>query len=181
MKTLLLIATLMTCFFTPLNAQEAERIKGPVIQDYGATFAVESPDWIQGMETELKVIYDVGESSDDRKKHNQNLEFAARFLNLHVRSGMSIDNLKAAMTIHAKASHDVLSDEAYRARFGVDNPNTQLINELTAAGVDLVLCGQAATKRNIKRAELHPNIKVAPSATTAIIQYQNMGYGWVKY
>ena len=181
MKQLTLFCSLFILCFSTLYSQQVEKVKGPIINDYGATYPVENPDWVLGVPTELKVIFDVAASSEDKSISNGNLEFAARFLNLHVNAGMTLDQLKAAMTVHAKASHDILKDEAYNKIYGVDNPNTKLINDLTAAGVDIVLCGQAAVKRNISREDINPNVKVALSATTAIIQYQNMGYQFVKY
>lgn len=181
MKKIYLLLSLALLSLPTTFAQKVQKINGPVIQDYGQTYPVDNIDWVNGHDSELKVIFDVAESSEDKSQHNQNLEFAARFLNMHVNAGMSPEQLKAAMTIHAKASHDVLIDAAYKAIYGVNNPNTTLIDQLTAAGVDLVLCGQAAAKRDIDRKDLNPNIKVALSATTAIIQYQNEGYRFVKY
>ena len=181
MKQLILFFNLVLLCFSTLHSQQVEKVKGEIITDYGATYPVDNPYWVEGSGPELKVIFDIAVSSEDKTKHNSNLEFAARFLNLHTSSGISPDKLKVAMTVHAKASHDILKDEAYKAIYGVANPNTKIINDLTAAGVDIVLCGQAAAKRNINRDDIHPNVKVALSATTAIIQYQNIGYQFVKY
>lgn len=181
MKHLLTLGAFVLFSFSTLHSQQIERVKGPVINDYGATYPVENPFWVDGKESELKVIFDVSESSEDKTVSNGNLEFAARFLNSHVNAGMNQDLLKVAMTVHANASHDILNDDAYKAIYGVNNPNTKLINELTNVGVDIVVCGQAVAKRNISREAINPNVKVALSATTAIIQYQNKGYQFVKY
>ena len=165
--------------FAPVFSQQAQKVKGTIIPDYGATYQVDHHD--SEIDSELKVIFDVAQSSEDKSTLNNNLEFAARFLNMHTHAGWKLDQLKAAMTVHAKASHDVLNNEAYKAIYGVDNPNTQLINDLTVAGVDIILCGQAAAKRAMKREDINPNVKIALSATTALIQYQNKGYQFVKY
>jgi intracellular sulfur oxidation DsrE/DsrF family protein len=105
----------------------------------------------------------------------------ARFLNMHVNAGMKPEQLKVAMTIHAGAAQDVLNNEAYKAKFGVDNPNLHLINALSEAGVDVIICGQSAAKNEMTREDINPNVKIALSATTALIQYQNKGYQFVKY
>ena len=42
----------------------------------------------------------------------------------------------------------MLTDGAYKTKFGVVNPNTKLIKELTEAGVDVIICGQTASFRN---------------------------------
>ena len=181
MKNIITFLCLTFLFSSPIFSQQAKKVQGKIIKDYGETYQVDNPDWVSGIDSELKVIFDVAESSEDKSISNSNLEFAARFLNMHVNAGMTMDQLKAAMTVHAKASHDILNDEAYNKIYGVDNPNTKLINDLTNAGVDIVLCGQAAAKRNISREDMNPNVKIALSATTAIIQYQNKGYQFVKY
>ena len=179
MKNNLVFFVLNLMIITPLFSQQPQKVKGTIIPDFGLTYEVDNHD--SEIESELKVIFDVAQSSEDKNTLNNNLEFAARFLNLHTNAGWKSDRLKAAMTVHAKASHDVLNNEAYKAIYGVDNPNTKLINDLTDAGVDIILCGQAAAKRDMKREDINPNVKVALSATTALIQYQNNGYRFVKY
>ena len=181
MKNIITFLCLTLLCISQIFSQQAKKVQGKIIKDYGETYLVDNPDSETEIDSELKVIFDVAKSTEDKSMLNNNLEFAARFLNMHANAGMKLEQLKAAMTVHADASHDVLNNEAYRAIYGVDNPNTKLINDLTEVGVDIVLCGQAAAKRNIKREDLNPNVKVALSATTAIIQYQNKGYQFVKY
>jgi len=179
MKKKIVFFVLTLINIAPVFSQQAQKVKGPIIPDFGETYQVDNHD--SEIESELKVIFDVARSSEDKSTLNNNLEFAARFLNMHTNAGWTPDRLKAAMTVHADATHDVLNNEAYKAKYGVDNPNTKLINDLTKAGVDIILCGQAAAKREMKREDINPNVKVALSATTAIIQYQNKGYRFVKY
>lgn len=160
---------------------QQQKIKGPIIMEYGDTYEVINPDIETEIETDLKVIFDVDKSSEDKTEVNKYIEVAARFLNMHARAGMKPEQLKAAMTIHAGASQDVFTNEAYKAKFGVENPNFELINTLTAAGVDVIVCGQSAAKNNMSLEDINPNVKIALSATTALIQYQNIGYQFVKY
>lgn len=162
-------------------AQEPKKIQGAVISDYGATYEIQHLDLATEIDSELKVIFDIDKSSDDKSEVNRYIEVAARFLNMHVNAGMKPEQLKAAMTIHAGAVQDVLSNEAYKAKYGVDNPNFKLINALREAGVDVIVCGQSAAKNKMSREEINPNVKIALSATTALIQYQNKGYRFVKY
>jgi len=72
----------------------------------------------------------------------------------------------------AKQVGDIMNAE-YQKKFGVTNPNTKLINQLTDAGADLIICGQSAGKRGMTREMINPNVKIALSATTALIQFQN--------
>jgi intracellular sulfur oxidation DsrE/DsrF family protein len=172
------ICVLSTSF---LFSQELKKINGSVIKDYGSTYEVINPDIVTEIDSELKVIFDVDKSSDDKSEVNRYIEVLARFLNMHVNAGMKPEQLKVAMTIHAGAAQDVLNNEAYKAKFGVDNPNLHLINALSEAGVDVIICGQSAAKNEMTREDINPNVKIALSATTALIQYQNKGYQFVKY
>ncbi len=165
---------------TLMFSQQSKK-NGPVIMEYGATYEVLNPEIETEIDTQMKVIFDIDKSSDDKSEVNTYIEVAARFLNMHVNAGMKQEQLKAAMTIHAGAAQDVLTNDAYKAKFGVDNPNLKLINALTAAGVDVIVCGQSAAKNNMSREDINPNVKIALSATTALIQYQNKGYQFVKY
>jgi intracellular sulfur oxidation DsrE/DsrF family protein len=172
------ICVLSTSF---MFSQELKKINGSVIKDYGSTYEVINPDIVTEIDSELKVIFDVDKSSDDKSEVNRYIEVLARFLNMHVNAGMKPEQLKVAMTIHAGAAQDVLNNEAYKAKFGVDNPNLHLINALSEAGVDVIICGQSAAKNEMTREDINPNVKIALSATTALIQYQNKGYQFVKY
>ena len=100
---------------------------------------------------------------------------------MHANAGMKPSQLKVAVTIHGGAWKDVLSDEAYKKKFGVVNPNTQLIKELSNAGVDVIICGQTAMFRKIDRTVVMPEVKFVLSAMTALLQYQNNGYKFIKF
>ena len=162
-------------------SQTSEKINGPVIKDYGSTYIVDNPDIVTETDSEMKVIFDIDKSSEDKNEVNKYIEVAARFLNMHTNLGMKPEQLKAAMTIHAGAIKDILNNDVYREKYGVDNPNLKLINELVEAGVDVIVCGQSAAKNEMSREDMIPGVKIALSATTALIQYQNKGYRFVKY
>ena len=181
MKKRILLISLLALGHNLMYSQQAKKIQGQVIKDFGVTYEVPNPDLATEIDSEFKVIFDVDKSSDDKSEVNRYIEVAARFLNMHVNAGMKPEQLKAAMTIHAGAAQDVLNNDVYKAKYGVDNPNFKLINALSEAGVDIIICGQSAAKNNMSREDINPNVKIALSATTALIQYQNKGYQFVKY
>lgn len=158
-----------------------KRTEGHIIKNYGSTFNVENPDIKTDTSANFKVIFDVSKSSEDKSKTNKYIETAARFLNMHAHEGMTPEQLKVAITIHGAAWQDVLNNEAYKKKFKVDNPNFKLINELTEAGVDVIICGQTASFRGMDKQHLNPNVKLALSAMTALLQYQNNGYQFIKF
>jgi len=158
-------------------AQENQKI----IKDYGQTFNVENPDIKTDMDANHKIIFDVTQSSEDKSVVNKYIETAARFLNMHAKAGLKPEQLHVAMTLHGGAWQDVMTNEAYKEKFGVDNPNFELINQLTEAGVDIILCGQTAGARGLDKTNVNPNVKLALSAMTALLQYQNNGYRFLKF
>ena len=163
-----------------ISAQN-NRVKGKVISDFGETFPVINPEIKTDTTATFKVIFDVAASSSERDVINKQIVTAARFLNMHANEGMHPKQLKVAMTIHGGAWQDVLSNKAYKEKFGVDNPNTGLIDQLTEAGADIIICGQTASFRGMSRGDVNPNVKFALSAMTALLQYQNNGYTFIKF
>jgi intracellular sulfur oxidation DsrE/DsrF family protein len=100
----------------------------------------------------------------------------ARFLNMHARAGVPAEQLQVALVVHGGAGLELLDHRAYRERNAVDNPNALLIEQLQAAGVRIILCGQTAAFRGIDRARLLPGTEVALSAMTAMAVLQEQGY-----
>ena len=157
------------------------RSEGKIIKEFGLAFEVQNPDIETDTSAELKVIFDVAQSSEDRAIINKHIETAARFLNMHANVGMKLEQLKVAMTIHGGAWQDILNDESYRELFGIPNPNSKLIKALNEAGVDIIVCGQTAAYRELEKEDMIPEVKLALSAATALLQYQNNGYQFIKF
>ncbi len=173
---LLVFTILSTVVFSQNN-----RAKGKIIKNFGETFKVDNPDIKTDTSAELKVIFDVSNTSEKKNIINKYIVTAARFLNMHAEEGMKPSQLKVAMTIHADAWKDVLNDTEYKKKYGVVNPNTQLIKELSNAGVDIIICGQTAMFRKMDKSVVIPEVKFALSAMTALLQYQNNGYKFIKF
>ena len=169
---------ILTCFSTFAQNQRTE---GKIVKNFGETYNVENKDIETDTSAEFKVIFDVSQSSTDKSVINKYIVTAARFLNMHANEGMKKEQLRVAMTIHGGAWQDVLNNEAYKEKFGVDNPNLELINELTEAGADIIICGQTAGARGLNKTNVNPNVKFALSAMTALLQYQNNGYRFMKF
>lgn len=74
-----------------------------------------------------------------------------------------------------------MNNEAHRARYGVDNPNLKLYQELSEAGVKIFVCGQSLIARNIDRNKMVPQMKVATSMLTILTTYQLKGYAQLKF
>ena len=167
--------------FISLNLTSQEKKSGPVITDFGKVWSVENPSYQVQTEKEFKVVFDITNSPDGHDQINRSIETAARFLNMHAQSGVSTKNMKVALVVHSKASKDILASEGYKSRFGVDNPNEEMIKQLMDADVEFILCGQSSNSRNLPIEEAIPGVQLSLSAMTALIQLQNDGYRLIKF
>lgn len=158
-----------------------EKATGPVIQEFGAVYSVENPDFEVDLTQDFKAVFDVGASPKEHSKINPYLETGARFLNMHAQAGVPEKQLKAALVIHGSATKDILTDIAYEERYGTKNPNLALINAMLAADVQLILCGQSANSRKIKETEMIKGVQLSLSAMTALVLLQNEDYRLIKF
>jgi intracellular sulfur oxidation DsrE/DsrF family protein len=130
------------------------RSKGPVIMGFGEVFTIENTDFKVDVSKEYKAVFDIMNSPESHEDLNTSIETAARFLNMHVQSGVPIEQLKVALVVHNKASKDLITHEAYQKRYGTDNPNLELIQALLDAGGEIIFCGQSSIARDFPKEEL---------------------------
>lgn len=159
---------------SPLLAQQETRA-GPVIESAGAVFSVD-PDMPTPPDRDYRLAFEVATPAGSPGRLNTGFNSVARFLNMHAQSGVPVERLGAAVVVHGAASFELLDDEAYRSRFGTDNPNSALLRELIASGQRVILCGQSAASRGVPTGELIPGVEVALSAMTAFLLLQDEGY-----
>jgi len=160
--------------------QAARPTPGPVFEKYGPVFDVPNADLMPDPSAVQKVVFDVTESPDDKSAVNPGVVSLARFFNLYARAGAPPKNLQLALVAHGAATKDVVGHPGYRKRFGADNPNLELLAALVDKGVRVYVCGQALAARGVARDELAPDVKVALSATAALLQLQSEGHRVVR-
>jgi intracellular sulfur oxidation DsrE/DsrF family protein len=80
------------------------------------------------------------------------------------------------VVVHAEGLYSLLSNEKYKKKYGVDNPNIPLIKELQNYGVKMIVCGQAMTFWRLEMQDLVPGIKQALTAQTVLSSYQLKNY-----
>lgn len=164
-----------------VTADSPEPQTGPVIEGYGPVFSVPKGAFNLSNDQHYKVSKDLSATSKNPKEMNRGLESAARFLNMQARNGTASNTLELAVIVHGSAAKDMLTDDAYRARFGVENPNSGLLAGLGNAEVRIFLCGQTAAKRGFKPDQLNSNVSLAVSAMTAHIQLQSEGFMLIPF
>jgi intracellular sulfur oxidation DsrE/DsrF family protein len=108
---------------------------------------------------------------------NKGLERAARLLNLYAGAGLPDHDIKMTVVLHSEATKAVLADKPYAARFDAKvNPNLPLIREFKKAGVEVFVCGQSLNSKKYPADEVAPEVTVALSAMTVLINKQAEGY-----
>lgn len=179
MKHIILIA--LGLAFAKAQAQQPTSHPGKVITAFGKTYTVENPDFKTDTTATFKVVFDVAKAPDDPSKRNPYIETMARFLNMHEKAGVPVENLHVRAAIHGQAAYGMLKNELYNEKFGVDNPNIELLQALKNAGVELILCGQTAGSRDITSARRLEIIDVGLSAMTVLSQSQMDGYSLIAF
>lgn len=161
---------------TGTDAIPGMQMSGPRIHAGGPTIAVEEPTFVAPADHVFRAVFEINEGSTEDPINMQFLTIA-RFLNLHARHGVADERVHAAAVVHGSGFMALLRDEAYGTRYdGAANPSRELVEELLANGVQVVLCGQTAGARQIARDELIPGVQVAWSAMTALNVFQTQGY-----
>lgn len=173
-----LIMFLPTC--AGLQAQQ-QPSTGPVVEKFGPVYEVPDLGLPAPADRIYRVVFDIDSSPSDNEEVNSALTTVARFLNMHAKAGVPVQNLRVAIVMHGSASKDALKNSAYRDRYGVDNPNAGLLQALDRAGVRAYLCGQTATFREIHSNELTPPVQMALSAMTALVLLQEEGYNLIPW
>lgn len=149
---------------------------GPVIEGYGPTYPVDDRDVALEEGAHYKVVFDVSGAPGDTTALNQELVSVARFLNMHGRNGVPLENMDIAVVIHGAALRSVLTHESHETRYLSENPDYELLLKLDSAGVEVYVCGQSMRFRNIAKKELASPVQVALSAMTMLTVLQNNGY-----
>ncbi len=171
-----------TAAWSQAPAIPGQQPSGPVIQSTGMSIKVDNPTFAVPNNHVFRSVFEINAGGGDTVKVNEQLTTIARFYNVHVRHGYPLKNLHGAAVVHGSGWPALLTDSAFAARYGGHvNPSRRLVEELIQNGAVLVLCGQTAGARGIRREELLPGVKVAISAMTALTALQDDGYRMIPW
>lgn len=153
----------------------------PIIKSQGGVFPVPYADEKPDPNLEYNIVIEIERPSDKPDTLSWALNNVARLLNLHASGGVPKEKLHVILAIHGGAAYTVMNNEAHRAKYGVDNPNLKLYQELSDAGVKIYVCGQSLIARNIDRTKMVPQMKIATSMLTVLTTYQLKGYAVLRF
>lgn len=182
--------TLSTAFWKACSKRKdtlvnKTRLMYPVIKELWSPVAVvegvdEKPDPNQSYN--IVIDFTAFAERDEKKgkidsaSMNWGLTDIGRVFNLHAAAGIPKEKINFVAAVHGYATTSFFTNEAYREKYKMDNPNIKLIEELGKAGVRFLICGQSLTWMGYKKEMLLPQAKVSLTAQTTLSSYQMKGY-----
>ena len=154
------------------NAQEWET---PIIKGYGEVKYFDQAASQLNKQLEYKLIFDI-KSNQVKNGVNKGLWTIARTLNLFELSGIPSKKIEIVASIHGEATFITLNSNAYQDKFGRDNPNSNLINQLKENRVELYVCSQATSSRKINNRDLNINVIPALSGIAVLSNHLLQGF-----
>lgn len=127
-----------------------------------------------------KALFDVTAGIKDPAKPEPGLVHVARAVNVFASAGVRVQNLKFVAIVHGPATPAILDNEAYKKKYGMDNPNIPLINALRKVGVHVDVCGQALADLGFEHAEVNREVRIDLSALATTVIYGDKGYAYMK-
>lgn len=173
MKTkLLLICFLITTY----NFTNAQKNSTMMIKKYGTIEVsddlINQPNPNEQYNILMRITKDI-----EHNGVNKTLWHVARLYNLLHSANVPKENIHIVVLFSGKGYDVVFNNETYKKKMGKDNPNLELINELTARDISLHLCGQTVSDNNINaKTEIIPSVKIVYSAMTDVLYYSKKGY-----
>ncbi|WP_296704100.1 DsrE family protein, partial [Algoriphagus sp.] len=136
-------------FYSTLSFIKAQEIVYPAIQGYGGInvipFETLKPDPTQN----YKFVIEISNSISDKKEVSEDLDYAARMYNAHIYAGVPKENIEFVFVVFSGSTPIVLSNDEYKKRFNVDNPNAELLEEFKKNGIRFIVCGQSMMKQKL--------------------------------
>ena len=173
-----IMVILIFALFTFLSGQD--EIKGPVIQEFGATYDVPDATYDYDYSRGMKVVFDITSMGNKPTEVSSQINTIARCINMHAHDGVDIASMDIYAVFHSNGTYTILNDGAYEERYGTSNPHNKLLDALHQAGVKLYVCGQSLSARKVPREDLHPAIEISLSAMTIFMDLQIKGYAMMK-
>jgi intracellular sulfur oxidation DsrE/DsrF family protein len=172
---------IVTAWFacTSIVAFAGEPETGPYVDAGGPAFPVEDRDVPLRDGHKYRVVFEATEYPGDATEINRELTVVARFLNMHGKNGVPLEDMDIAVVVHGMTLMATLNDEAYEKINGTKNPSLELLTSLADAGVKFYACGQSLGFRGWSKDDLAEPMKVGLSAMTMLVTLQSDGYAFL--
>ena len=161
------------------QAADAEWVY-PAIANYGPVHPLPKASVQPKKNGVYKAVFDVTSAIKDPAKPEGGLDHVARAVNVFASAGVPVKNLKFVAILHGPSTPAIMNNEAYKKKYGVDNPNLPLIDALRKAGVHVDVCGQALADLKIPHSDVYNKVRIDLSALATTVIYGDMGYAYMK-
>jgi intracellular sulfur oxidation DsrE/DsrF family protein len=153
------------------------KLEFPIITGYGGV--VPTPGAAEPPRKGGKVVFDVTANAKEPGKVVPALERVAMLLNLGGLAGLKPADFQITVVLYGQATTAALSDGAYAKNGGGPNPNSDLLRQLKAAGVEVFVCGQALARKGFEPKDVRPDVRIATAALTVVMNKQAEGFAYV--
>jgi len=161
------------------NARQTEPDASPVlVPGYDAARdlpgALELPD----PSTDYKVVFADAQDPANPADVNPMLPTIATYVNTLGKYAVPAQHRHIVIMFHHRTQgiDIVMTNEAYKARHGRNNPNIELIHALKEVGVDIRVCGQGLLAQKIDASQVNPDVQIDLWAMTTLVNLQLKGY-----
>lgn len=128
-----------------------------------------------------RAVFDATHGADKPDQLVPALNMAGSELNALAAVGAPLTNAKFVVAFHGAAMNGILIDAAYKAKYGVGNPNLTVLREMKKAGVELYVCGQNLAFDHVDPRTIAPEVQIASDALIVLMKYQNDGYAILRF
>jgi intracellular sulfur oxidation DsrE/DsrF family protein len=128
-----------------------------------------------------RMAFNVEHGATDPHKPAEGVLMAASLASNLRGEGVPVDHIHVAIVVHDKGLSSILSDAAYRARFGIANPNLPLLRGLKANGGRVLVCGQYLVDLKLPPDSLADGVEVGSDAYIVLTTLQNDGFGILAF
>jgi intracellular sulfur oxidation DsrE/DsrF family protein len=164
-------AAVLACLTMPTAAQTL-----PVP---GASVMVDIPDAHEKPDPTLdyKIVFDMQSEGATAGDMSPGLKMIGTLINTYEKYGVTPDHLHLQAVFHGATILLVVDDVTYKARTGfAHNPNAELLQQLSKAGLKMVVCGQSAMQQHYDFKSILPVAQINLSASVTFINLAARGY-----
>jgi intracellular sulfur oxidation DsrE/DsrF family protein len=145
----------------------------------GAGVMVDIPDAHEKPDPTLdyKIVFDLQSMGATAGDVSPGLKMIGTLINTYEKFGVAPDHLHLQAVFHGETILLVADDATYKARTGfVHNPNAELLQQLSKAGLTMVVCGQSAIQQHYDFRSILPLAQMNLSASVTFMNLAARGY-----
>lgn len=180
MKSIAIAWSAFVCLALLAGAARAADVSGQLaVPGYPVAVDVPGAHELPDPSIDYKIAWGIGSGAKDLTAEvNPTLPIIARYVNTLAKWGVPEAKRHIIVMFHQRSDDFdiVLGNEAFKAKYGKDNPNVALIAALKKAGVEFRACGQAVVGRKIDAKDVNPDIQIDLWAMTTFMNLQMKGF-----